>query len=66
MKSSNNNRQVFAITARSSLRALLYKSAKLQQHNICANICQVLTPLLCVLFTLVIRLIASQIVTMQV
>ena len=46
------------ITWKTSLRALLYKSARIQQRNICSNICQIITPILCVLFTLVIKLIS--------
>ena len=51
------------ITARSSLYSLMYKSTKIQLKNYCSNICQVLTPLLCVLFTLVIQIITDDVVS---
>lgn len=58
--------KISSITARSSMKALLYKSAKIQQRNCCSNICQIITPLLCVAFTLVVQLISQTIVSSKV
>lgn len=48
------------------MRALFYKSAKIQQRSICSNVCQIITPLLCVAFTLIVKIIASEVVTSKV
>jgi hypothetical protein len=44
----------------------MYKSAKLQQRNYCANICQIVTPLLCIAFTLAVQLITHSIVSSKI
>ncbi len=59
MGSPNDHRAVSNINWKTSMRALFYKSAKIQQRSLCSNICQIITPLLCVGFTLVVQLIAS-------
>lgn len=46
-----------------TLGALMYKSVRLQQKHICTNICQIVTPLLCILFTLAVRAIVTGITT---
>jgi len=44
----------------------MYKSLKLQQRNYCANICQIVTPLVCIAFTLAVQLITKTIVTSKI
>lgn len=48
------------------MKALLYKSAKIQQRSMCSNICQIITPLLCVAFTLVVQILSWEIITTKV
>lgn len=48
------------------MNALFYKSIKVQQRSMCSNICQIITPLLCVAFTLVVQIISSEVVTSKV
>jgi hypothetical protein len=48
------------------MKALLYKSIKIQQRSMCSNFCQIITPLLCVAFTLIVKIITSEIVTSKV
>ncbi len=48
------------------MRALFYKSAKIQQRSFCSNFCQIITPLLCVAFTLVVKIISSEVITTKV
>lgn len=48
---------------KASLNALIYKSAKLQSRNCCSNICQIITPVICLLFTIFCRIIAEGITT---
>lgn len=40
------------------LKALLLKNLKLQSRQPCTNICQVLTPIICLVFSILIRDIA--------
>ena len=54
------------ITWKTNLKALLYKSIKVQQRNYCANICQIITPLLCVAFTLFVKTLSSDIITSKI
>ena len=48
------------------LKALAYKSAKLQQKRYCSNICQIITPMLCIMFTLVVKMLTDLIVSDQI
>jgi len=41
------------------LKALFLKSATLQSKQLGTNICQILTPIICLLFTYIIKVIAS-------
>lgn len=59
MGSPSDRRPISLITWKTSVKALLYKSVKIQQRNICANICQIITPLLCVLFTIMVKVISE-------
>lgn len=59
MGSPNDHRGLSNITWKSSMKALLYKSAKIQQRSMCSNICQIITPLLCVAFALIVKLISQ-------
>lgn len=54
------------ITWKTNLKALFYKSTKVQQRNYCANICQIITPLLCVAFTMVVKTISSDVITSKI
>lgn len=45
------------------MTALLYKNATLYRKNYCSNLCQILTPLLCLAFTIVVRVISEQFTT---
>lgn len=45
------------------LRGLFLKSVTLQSRNWCSNLCQVVTPVLCLLFTLAVRQIVGGITT---
>jgi hypothetical protein len=46
-----------------TLKALLLKSAALQSRNWCSLLCQVISPVLCLLFTLAVRQIVGGITT---
>ncbi len=48
---------------RASLKALNYKSLKLQSRNYSSNVCQIITPLICLLFTVFCRIIVEGITT---
>ena len=41
----------------------MYKSFKLQSRNCCSNICQIVTPIICLLFTVFVRIIVEGITT---
>lgn len=47
----------------SMLRGLFLKSLTLQSRNWCSNLCQIVTPVLCLLFTLAVRQIVGGITT---
>ena len=66
MGSPGEPKIISRITWKTSLKALLYKSIRIQQRNICSNICQIITPLLCVLFTLVVKLISMELIEIKV
>ena len=51
------------VGVKSSLKALFLKSVALQKRNYCSNICQMATPLLCILFSLAIKEIVGNITT---
>jgi hypothetical protein len=40
------------------IKALFYKTATLQWKQPCTNICQILTPIICLIFTALIREVA--------
>ena len=42
---------------RLALLALFYKNASLYKKNYVSNICQILTPLLCLCFTIIVRVL---------
>lgn len=46
-----------------SVHALLYKSIIIQKRNYCSNICQLITPLVCIAFTLLAQLISNEIIS---
>jgi hypothetical protein len=46
-----------------TVRALLLKSVTLQSRNWCSNLCQAVSPVLCLLFTLAVRQIVGGITT---
>ena len=47
----------------STLKGLFRKSLTLQSRNYCSNVCQVISPILCLLFTLAVRQIVAGITT---
>lgn len=48
---------------KASLNALVYKSTVIQSRRWCSNICQIITPIICLLFTLFVRIIVEGITT---
>jgi hypothetical protein len=46
-----------------SLMALFYKNLTIYKKNYCSNICQLLTPILCIAFTVAIRVLTEKIAT---
>lgn len=48
---------------KASLNALVYKSAVIQSRRWCSNICQIITPIICLLFALFVRIIVEGITT---
>lgn len=42
------------------IKALLYKTASIQSKQVCTNICQILTPIICLIFTIMIRNVALE------
>lgn len=58
--SSNIPEQAGSSKKGSQLKALFLKSGLLQAKQPCTNICQILTPVICLIFTYLIKELASQ------
>jgi hypothetical protein len=46
-----------------SLLALFYKSVTIYKKNYCSNICQLITPVICIAFTIAVRVLTEQMTT---
>lgn len=66
MGSPSERKLISNINWKTSMKALMYKNIKIQQRSMCSNFCQIAGPLLCVAFTLIVKIITSEIVTSKV